>query len=329
MISVVPGTTLVTHRVRVLGVSDELRIAGDIDGRIAHIAGRQRGRICSPQLRSAGISRTAVQWRVRRSRLFPLHYGVYAAGHPGPVALGDETAALLAAGMDAVIGGLSAAALWGLIHPVPADGPIEILVPRQRRLTLPGVTVQRTSILLPRDVAIKDGLPLTSPARTLLDLAEQSTLRRVELAFDRGLVDRLLTRAHVSDVIDRANGRRGAGVLRALLEPDRRTATVTRSEAEERMLALIRSAQLPAPRVNARLHGYEVDFYWPAEGVVVEVDGFRFHSSRRAFEHDRRKDGALTAAGVVVNRVTWSAIDREPLAVIARLTAALIRRAAG
>ena len=328
MISVVPGTAPITHRVRVLGVSDEVRIAGDIDGRIAQIASWQRGRICSPQLRAAGISRTAIQWRVRRSRLFPLHYGVYAAGHPGPVALGDETAALLAAGMDAVVGGLSAAALWGLIHPEAADGPIEILVPRQRRLTLPRVTVRRTQILLPRDVAIKDGLPLTSPARTLLDLAEQTTLRRAELAFDRGLIDRLVTRAQVSDVIDRANGRRGAGVLRALVEPDRRTATVTRSEAEERMLALVRAAQLPVPRVNARLHGYEVDFYWPEARLVLEVDGFRFHSGRRAFEHDRRKDAALTAAGLSVIRVTWHALTTEPLAVVARLTAALTRRAA-
>lgn len=98
---------------------------------------------------------------------------------------------------------------------------------------------------------------------------------------------------------------------------------LTRSEAEERFLDLIRRAQLPAPEVNTRVHGYEVDFLWRAQRLVVEIDGFRFHSTRRAFEGDRRKDATLKAAGLATMRVTWDQIEHELLAVTARLGQAL------
>ena len=126
-------------------------------------------------------------------------------------------------------------------------------------------------------------------------------------------------------MLARTNGARGAPRLNAQLARLTDGPTFTRSEAEERFLALIRQAGLPAPRVNARLHGYEVDFYWPAQRCVVEIDGFRFHSTRRASEHDRRKDGVLQAAGIAVLRFTWRQLLDEPLAVIGRLAALLAR----
>jgi very-short-patch-repair endonuclease len=100
---------------------------------------------------------------------------------------------------------------------------------------------------------------------------------------------------------------------------------VTRSEAERRLLALVREADLPQPQTNARLHGYEVDAYWPAHGLVVEVDGYRYHSSRPAFERDRAKAAKLVAAGLTVMRLTWLQMTHEPYAVIARLAQALAR----
>jgi very-short-patch-repair endonuclease len=120
----------------------------------------------------------------------------------------------------------------------------------------------------------------------------------------------------------RAHGHRGVGKLRALLARDEEPA-FTRSEAEERFLALIRRADLPAPAVNAEVEGQMVDFVWRRKRVIVEVDGFRFHSTRSAFEHDRRRDAELSAAGYRVLRVTWRQLCDEPLAVIARLVAAL------
>jgi very-short-patch-repair endonuclease len=122
--------------------------------------------------------------------------------------------------------------------------------------------------------------------------------------------------------LDRYHGRRGIGRLKKLLE-DADPPTLTRSEAEERFLALVRAAGLPAPEVNVRIHGHEVDFFWRDQGLVVEVDGFQFHSSRNAFERDRRRDAELQSAGLRVLRVTWRQIIDAPYATLTNLVRAL------
>ena len=174
----------------------------------------------------------------------------------------------------------------------------------RRAATNPGVRVHRSPILDSNDVQIRHGLPVTSPARTLLDIGLTSTDRQLELAFDRGIVDRIVRAAAITDLLGRAGGHRGRARLGALLERQLRGATMTRSEAEERVLALIRAASLPDPLVNAHLAGYELEFYWPDARFAVEVDGFRFHSSHGAFERDRRKDNDLRRIDVAVMRVT-------------------------
>ncbi|MGA9860413.1 MAG: DUF559 domain-containing protein, partial [Solirubrobacteraceae bacterium] len=199
---------------------------------------------------------------------------------------------------------------------------IDLVVPRDTRLKLPGVHVRFSRTLTPADLRTRRGLPLTSPARTLLDLAEVVTERQLELALDRALVERTLRRAELGELLARTHSRRGTAALAALLEREGPT-TVTRSEAEERLLALIRGAQLPEPAMNVRLHGYEVDFYWAAQKVVVEVDGFQFHSTRRRIERDHRKDATLQAAGITTIRVTWRQLRDEPYAVVARIAQAL------
>lgn len=188
----------------------------------------------------------------------------------------------------------------------------------------PGVRVHRTRLLTAREVRLSQGLPVTSPARTLLDIAELVSERELERALDEGLVSRVVRVGEVTDVLSRAVGRRGAPLLAAVL--DRRSGpTVTRSEAEERMLGLIRAAQLPPPEVNVRVHGFEIDFLWREQEVVVEVDGYRYHGGRSAFERDRAKAATLTAAGLQVMRVTWLQREEESHAVIARLAQALLR----
>ena len=122
--------------------------------------------------------------------------------------------------------------------------------------------------------------------------------------------------------LDQHRGRRGIGRLRKLLEADGPT-TITRSEAEERFLALVRAAGLPAPEVNVRILGYEVDFLWRDEGLVVEVDGFQFHSTRAAFERDRERDAELQAAGLRVLRVTWHQVVDTPYSTLTNLVRAL------
>jgi very-short-patch-repair endonuclease len=122
-------------------------------------------------------------------------------------------------------------------------------------------------------------------------------------------------------------GPRGAAALRALAAGQAASA-FTRSEAERRLLSLVRQAALPEPLVNARVCGFEVDFYWPASRLVVEVDGRAFHGDERAFEQDRLRDQVLVAAGLRVIRVTWRQISENPLAVVARVAQALTAAAA-
>lgn len=257
---------------------------------------------------------------VAHDHLLPLHRGVFCVGHQAHVELGDETAALLAVRDGAALSHYSAALLWELIK--AGAGLIHLTVVESKSARLAGVRVHRTRILKPNDVVIHKGLPMTSPARTLLDLAPLLSSRRLELAFDRALVARVMRRDDVNELLARSHGHPGYGVLRALATRERGT-TVTRSEAEERFLKLIREAGLPRPLVNVKLHGFEVDFYWPEQGLVIEIDGFRFHSTRRAFEHDRRKDAALMGVGVRVIRISWSQLESEPFAVVAGVARAL------
>jgi very-short-patch-repair endonuclease len=185
-----------------------------------------------------------------------------------------------------------------------------------------GVVIHRTQVLDAKDVRIREGLPVTSSARALLEVAPSLSDRELELALDQGVVAGILGSADVAELLERTRGHWGWPRLAALVERQRGP-TLTRSEAEERLLALVRKAGLPDPRLNVRLHGYEVDFHWPAQHLVVEVDGFRSHSTHRAFDDDRRKDATLEAAGVTPMRVTWRQIEGEPYAVVARLALAL------
>jgi very-short-patch-repair endonuclease len=230
-------------------------------------------------------------------------------------------AAILACGAGAVVSHLSAAHLWALL-PYPAKPrPIHVTVsgrhPRHR-----GIRVHRVGRLDPRDVRTCGRIPATTPARTILDLAGTEPHRAFERALAEALAQRLVTRRHLEAALERSGGRPGVAVLRATLASEIKPA-LTRSEAEERLLSLIRSASVPSPEVNARLAEIEVDFLWRAERLVVEVDGFQYHSSRAAFERDRLRDAELQANGYRVIRVTWRQIAMQPEAMLRRIVRAL------
>jgi very-short-patch-repair endonuclease len=165
-------------------------------------------------------------------------------------------------------------------------------------------------------------------ARTLLDLAEVVDRRALERACDRAEMLRLFDLHAIEDVLERADGRRGAAALRAVLAEDARTTTLTRSELEERFLAVCRSRRLPAPEVNAWIAleeggGFEADFLFRAQRLDVETDGRHVHDTLRAFEHDRRRDQRLMLAGWRVVRFTWRQVVAEPAVVEATLRALL------
>jgi predicted transcriptional regulator of viral defense system len=298
---------------------------------IAELAEAQHAVVALSQLVSLGLGARAVSHRVQRGMLHRVHRGVYAVGHPLLTREGRWMAAILACGPHAVLSHRSAASLWGL-RP-NARTAIDVTVPSRAGRTRDGIDVHRGSGIDANDVAGVEGIPTTSVARTLLDLAEVVNARTLERAIDQAEVRRLLDMRAIDDVLARGGGgRRGAAALRGVLAELRLGTTLTRSELEERLLAICREAALPRPDVNAWIPypgggGAEADFLWREQQLVVEVDGRDVHTTRRAFEHDRRRDQRLMLAGWRVVRFTWRQVLFEPAYVAATLRSLLARAA--
>lgn len=305
----------------------ELRSRGR-DHVIAAIAAEQHGVVSCAQLLEAGVGRGAIHTRIRRGQLLPLYRGVYAVGHTALAPAARDLAALLACGAGGVISHRSATVRWRMLPPNEAR-PIDVTQPRGAGRSRPGITVHRTRCLTQPEVRVLDGIPVTSPYRTLVDAAEDLQPRELESAYGEALVRRLVTEQGVRRTLRASAGRRGVGPLARLLD-QQSGPSLTRSEAEERLLALVREAGFPPPRVNVMVRGHLLDFFWPDEGVVAEVDGYRYHSSRRAFERDHARDADLDEADLRVIRVTWRQLVDTPYAVVARLARGLAakRRAA-
>lgn len=293
----------------------------EVEDAILALASRQHGVVTRTQLQQAGIRRCTVDRRVSAGRLRLLHRCVYLVG-PLFIPRAREMAAALACGESAVVSHLSAAWLWPVLPDRDGSAPIEIIL-RHGNRSRSGVRIRRIRTLRPDEATRLEGIPITTPARTLYDLASSVGSRELERAVTAALAQRLTSRSEILALLNR-HGPRGTAGLRSLVEAEPGPVR-TRSLAEEHFLALIREGQLPVPEINVVLRGYEVDFFWRGAGLVAEMDGFAFHSSRVAFEGDRRRDAALAAAGLRVMRVTWRQLQSEPKAVLARLAGALAR----
>ncbi len=292
------------------------------DRELARLAARQHGVVSRIQLRAAGLGDGAIGHRVRAGRLHPIHRAVYAVGHPLLSDRGRFLAAVLACGDGAVLSHRSAAALWG-IQPL-APRAVDVTIPVQSgRSQRRGVTVHRTRRLPPSEVRRKDGIPVTSPARTLVDLAEVVADRPLERALDEGERLGLIKPQAVQAAIEGNPGRIGAATLSSVLDRHRAGSTLTRSELEELFRALCEAHGLPRPAVNVRLGRFRPDFLWREQRLIVETDGTETHLTRAAFERDRIRDAELTAAGFRVVRFSYDRITREPAAVATTLRALL------
>lgn len=289
---------------------------------IAEFAARQQGVVARAQLVAAGVARHRIEYRVKRGALEALHPGVYRVG-PVSGRYQREVAALLACAPHGVLSHRTAAALWGLLPEDPAE-PVHVTVGRGWRRLGAGVRVHRSAVLPRAEVREVAGMRLTSAARTLLDLAHSLDARKLEECVAQAERDGLADVADLRAVLARHPRHAGSRALRSVMAQAGGPA-FTRSEAERRFLELLRRAQLPAPRMNARVRGLEVDASWSTARLVVEIDGRRFHSSPRSFEHDRRRDAILVAAGFRVMRVTWRQLLEEPEAIVARIAQALAR----
>lgn len=286
------------------------------------IAARHRGLLTRLQLLDAGLTRNFIDGRVKCGLLRRVHAGVYQFG---PICASHvrERAALLAC-RGGVISHGSAAALWLLLPDRPAMETVDVLLCAQRhRGVRPGIRLHR-GLYCDDEITTIDDVPVTTLARTLLDLGGMS-LRDLERAL--GVAERVqpALREQLTVLLARYPKRRGTGTLRALLA-ETSAGTFTRSQAEEKLLALVRAAGLPRPAMNVVVHGFEVDFLWHDQRLVVEVDGFEFHSSQGAFVRDRRRDSAIIAAGMRVLRLTWRQLTRERDRTLAQLAQALITR---
>ena len=265
---------------------------------IAVIAEAQAGVISVHQLRLLGLDKDAIRRRVQSGWLQPMHRGVYAAGHRRPDASHRWFGAVLACGPGAVLSHRSAAARWDVAS--GGGGMVHVTVPsangRERHR---GVRLHRCAGLRAEEATVHHGLPITVIERTLLDIANLVTPRQLEKALESAEAQRLVDHDVLSAYA--FSGRRGARRLRmAMAAPP----TVTRSVLEDRFLRLCERHGVPRPLVNHRVGGFEVDFLWPAERLIVETDGHRHHGTRAAFEEDRRRDAALTVMGFRVVRFT-------------------------
>jgi len=288
------------------GANGRDRVAG-------RIADRQHGVVSREQLLGAGIGRSAIDRGLQAGRLRALFRGVYAVGHVALRREGWWMAAVLACGPGAALSHRSAAALWRLR--TDAILPVEVTTPDGHGRKRARIATHRTA-LERVDTVVIDGLRVTTPSRTLVDLATMLDGRALREAVERA---QDLRRFHASDVeaaIARAGlrrpGTRRLRELAALLGPDEDNA---RSHLERLFLALVRRTALPRPIANHEIAGRRRDFAWPGHRLVVETDGYRYHSSRHAKRRDHRRDRRLTALGWRPVRFTYEEIAFEPAGV--------------
>jgi very-short-patch-repair endonuclease len=268
----------------------------------------QHGVVARRQLIALGYSSKGIEHRLASGRLHRLHQGVYAVGRRQVGPNGRWMAAALACGPKAVLSYSSAAALWRIGFEERNVIEVSVASPHQRRR--PGFRIYRRPSLWPEDIAAQRGIPVTTPIQTLIDMS---------LRLDRPGVERMINEADKYDLthppqlrkaLDEREGEPGVARLRHLL--DRRTFRLTKEELERRFLPLARKAGLPVPLTGQFVNEFEVDFYWPDLGLVVETDGLRYHRTPAEQARDRLRDQAHTAAGLTPLRFTHEQVRYEP-----------------
>lgn len=285
-----------------------LRNVGDhsrIELVIAQSAVRQQGNVTRAQLLALGVIDMWISRRLRSGFLHRVFPGVYAVGRPPTNPVERAAAAVLACGERAALSHGSAMALWGFWK--RWDEPFEVSVVGDRRPR--GVRTHRVAGLLRRDVGVHMGIRVTCPARTLLDVGPRMRPKSLTRAVNDARRAELLDLAALADVVQRFPLHPGA----PLLAPHAATKqNPTRSPFEDDFLPFCQRFGLPTPRVNVVVGGYEVDAYFEAERLIVELDGWDFHKDRRAFEDDRERDATMLALGVVTIRITRERLKRDP-----------------
>ncbi len=269
-----------------------------VERRIARIAARQDNVIALEQLLGAGLGPDAVAYRVKARTMQRLHRGVFLLGAAPPTHMARARAAVMACGEGAVVSHRSAAELFGLL--AQSDREVDVTVVGRNPGVHSGIRLHRPRALARHEVTSLRRIPATSVARTIADLAATEPRREVEHAYQEGLYRRILTAGALAAIIEREPRRKGAPVIRALLDDPR----MTSSEKERVLLRLLAQAQLPKPLTNVRVHGYLVDAYWPEPRLRAGVRRMAGARQRVSVRGDRKRDQVMLANGVRAMRVT-------------------------
>ncbi len=296
-----------------------------VEARLAGLAGAQHGVVARRQLLAIGVTKEEIDGRVRSGGLHLIHRGVYAVGHTAITRRGRWMAAVLASGPGAVLSHASAAGLWGIWG--SGAGETQVTVPRKTRSQR---SIHRHFSLLPDDEReFVDGIPVTSAARTVLDLAGERGTGPAEAALREMEYLRIYGAVSLPVLIERHSNHRGSTIVRGCLErlaedPGGRI----RSHLEELFLPFLDANQIPRPRLNPWLdlgsERVQVDCLWPDARLIGELDGFQAHGTKRAIARDKRRDRRLAAAGYRVIRITYAQLRNEPAALASDLQASVI-----
>jgi predicted transcriptional regulator of viral defense system len=283
---------------------------------IASIASGAHGIVTWSEMLAHDISESEIKRRVKKGLLIRKHRGVFRVGHYAPSVEADYIAAVRACGKGAVLSGPAAAHLLGLVKGPPP--PPDVTSPTERRIK--GIRTRRCRRIDRRDVTRVHGIPVTSVARTLVDVAAEMSPSDLARAFHEAEVRYRTKPAHVEAALARVPNRPGARTLRAVLRGDVRAVL---SELERAFLALLRQQGLPLPETNRPAGGHRVDCRWPRQRLTVELDSYRFHNSRHAWEKDRQREREARAREDNYRRYTWRDVVEDQRLLLTELRALL------
>jgi very-short-patch-repair endonuclease len=287
-----------------------------VEEKLARIASQAHGVATRAELLRAKVSVAEIKHRLHTGALIPEFRGVYRVGHRAPSIEAHYMAAVKACGDRALLSGRAAAHLTGILKGSPP--PPEVISPTQRRVK--GVTTRRCLVIDPRDAVQWRGIPMTTVPRTLVDLASRLTADELARACHEAGVRYRTTPAAVEAVLARRPNSPGAAKLRRVLRGD---VHVTLSRLESRFLGRLREARLPLPQTNTPVDERRVDCRWPDHGLIVELDSYRYHHSRHAWEQDRRREREARARAEEFRRYTYGDVFDDPQPMLTELRSLL------
>jgi len=297
------------------------------DHSIAALARAQHGVIAGWQLAQLGFGEGVARKRKAVGRFHRIHKGVYAFGYPTLSRKGHLMAAVVTCGPGAVLSHRSAAFLHGILD--DSRSRVDVIAPNRRGRAPKGIAAHRDGTLAPADRVVIGGIPCTSLARTLLDIAATESTRALRYAVSQAEVEKIFDLAEVIELLRRSKGRRGVARLRLAIELHDPAEQETRSKLEKKLLRLFKRGRLDPFEVNGHLvvDGISMmpDFIWRNARLIVEADSRRVHGTATAFEKDRQRDQRLIAAGWSVIHATWHQVTQEPERLLQTLRTLLAR----